>query len=73
LVGGAEADDRSGELHAGRFADSGARRRGISSGLLYAWRKALRQAHHALAAGFARVEVIDHDRSAAAAVPTLAP
>jgi transposase len=51
-----------------------ARRYGISSGLLYTWRKALRQAQPGLAAGFARVEVVDHDRSAAAAtLPAPAP
>ena len=41
-----------------------ARRYGISSGLLYTWRKALLKAQPGLAAGFARVEVIDHDRPA---------
>ena len=50
-----------------------ARRYGISSGLLYTWRKALRQAQPGLAAGFARVEVIDHDRPAPPALPAPAP
>jgi transposase len=46
-----------------------ARRYGISSGLLYTWRKALRAAQPGLATGFARVEVMYHDRPAAG-VPT---
>jgi transposase len=41
-----------------------ARRYGISSGLLYNWRKALLAAQPGFAAGFARVEIADHDRSA---------
>jgi hypothetical protein len=50
-----------------------ARRYGISSGLLYTWHKALLKAQPGLAAGFARVEVIDHDRPAAAVLPAPAP
>lgn len=50
-----------------------ARRYGISSGLLYTWRKALLKAQPGLTAGFARVEVIDHDRPAQAALPAPAP
>jgi transposase len=50
-----------------------ARRYGISSGLLYTWRKALLKAQPGLAAGFARVEVIDHARPAAAVLPAPAP
>ena len=41
-----------------------ARRYGISSGLLYTWRKALQTAQPGLAGGFACVEVTDHDRPA---------
>lgn len=46
-----------------------ARRYGISSGLLYTWRKALLAAQPGFSAGFARVEVADHDRPAAPAPP----
>lgn len=46
-----------------------ARRYGISSGLLYTWRKALLKAQPELSAGFARVEVIDHDRPPALSAP----
>lgn len=50
-----------------------ARRYGISSGLLYTWRKALRAAQPGLVAGFARVEVIDRDHPAGAMLPAPAP
>lgn len=46
-----------------------ARRYGISSGLLYTWRKALLAAQPGLTAGFVRVEVADHNRSADPAMP----
>ena len=49
-----------------------ARRYGISSGLLYTWRKALRAAQPGLAAGFVRVEVMDHAHPASA-LPAPAP
>ena len=50
-----------------------ARRYGISSGLLYTWRKALLKAQPGLTAGFARVEVIDHDRPVGAMLPASVP
>jgi len=50
-----------------------ARRYGISSGLLYTWRKALLAAQPGLLTGFARVEVADHDRVAAPVLPAPAP
>jgi transposase len=48
----------------GASATAVARRYGISSGLLYTWRKALLAAQPSRTAGFVRVEVADHDRSA---------
>ena len=42
-----------------------ARRYGISSGLLYNWRKALLAAQPRFAAGFARVEIAEQSRPAA--------
>jgi transposase len=52
-----------------------ARRYGISSGLLYNWRKSLLAAQPGLVTGFARVEIAEHDRLAASipSVPPLLP
>jgi transposase len=52
-----------------------ARRYGISSGLLYNWRKSLLAAQPGFVAGFARVEITEHDRLAAPipSVPPLLP
>jgi transposase-like protein len=49
-----------------------ARRYGISSGLLYTWRKALLAAQPDAVGGFARVEVTADDRHAGSEVPALA-
>lgn len=52
-----------------------ARRYGISSGLLYNWRKSLLAAQPGLVARFARVEIAEHDRLAAPvpSVPSVLP
>ena len=64
MVDRAEAGDAAESLIPGVSPTAVARRYGISSGLLYTWRKALLKAQPGLAAGFARVEVIDPDRPA---------
>ncbi len=56
VVGRAEAVDRGGKPGAGCITDGSGARYGVSSGLLYAWRKALLAAQPNIAR-FARVEV----------------